>query len=182
MNRLLVTTPLALLLSVVGLTAQISSKDVEITVEYDRQRDFSQYKTYHWMESVKPVENAANHIRLTRAIEEGMEKAGYTTDTDKPDVRILYQVATKKKIGATSSQKASSWDPTNLRTEIDFVRYEEGTLRIEIYDAQTNGRLWRATGTQVLGTPDRAEEMIREAVERLFEKYPSEPPERKKDY
>ncbi len=153
--------------------ASLSVQDPTVTVEYNRKSDFSRFSTYHWMESQKPLKNLANHIRITRALQNEMKELGFTIDTAKPQLRVLYRLETKKKLDTTSRQRQSTWDPTNIKTEVDFGRKELGTLTIELYDAETNVRLWRASVTEILGTPDKAEKQINRVVGRLFEKYPS---------
>jgi hypothetical protein len=165
----------ALLLSW-GASAQVISTGPKVDVEYDRGKDFSDYKSYAWMESQKPADNLANHVRFTRAIQREMEDAGFRVDTVKPDVRIQYKVRTGSKIQAAGNQRQSTFDQTNLQTDFVFAsgsRQQYGTLVLEMFDTATNILLWRATTTEPLSTPDKAEKLINDVVRRAFTRYPT---------
>ena len=157
-------------------SAQVISTGPKVDVEYDRGKNFSDYKSYAWMESQKPADNLANHVRFTRAIQKEMEKAGFRVDTVKPDVRVQYQVRTGSKVEAAGNQRQSTFDQTNLQTDFVFAsgsRQQYGTLTLEMFDAATNILLWRATTTEQLSTPDKAEKTINEVVQRAFTRYPT---------
>ncbi len=165
------------LLLIWGASAQVISTGPKVDVEYDRGKDFSDYKAYAWMPSQKPADNLANHVRFTRAIQKEMEDVGFRVDTVKPDVRIQYKVRTGSKVEATGNQRQSTFDQTNLQTDFVFAsgsRQQYGTLILEMFDAATNTLLWRATTSQQLGTPDKAEKTINEVVRRAFTRYPTE--------
>ncbi len=166
---------LALLLVVVSVEAQTIKQGPTVEVEHDRTVDFTLIRSYDWMKSQKPADNMANHIRITRAIQKELEKRGVEIDTVRPHARILYRVQTKTRIEATSSQRQTGIDPTDIRTDFMFSRGDKtnlGTLTLEMYDGRSNAIIWRASTTQPLGTPDQAEKTINEAVERVFTKYP----------
>jgi hypothetical protein len=177
MKILSVAITLALLTCALGLEAQTVSKGPTVNAEYDRNKDFEVFKSYDWMKSQEPAPSMANHIRLTRAIQKEMEDLGISADTANPSLRILYRVSTRKRVEATGSQKReTSWDPTNITTGFTFGKgssQDVGTLVIELYDAATNALVWKCTTTQALGTPDKAEKIINEAVKRAFTKYPT---------
>mgnify|MGYP001140576116 CR=1 FL=1 len=77
-----------------------------------------------------------------------------------------------------SQQRATASDPSNTNITTGFVfgkgtSENIGTLTIELYDAETNMLVWKCTTTQAIGTPDKAEKTINEAVKRVFTKYPT---------
>jgi hypothetical protein len=159
-----------------GASAQVISTGPKVDVEYDRGKDFTDYKSYAWMQSQKPADNLANHVRFTRAIQKEMEGVGFRVDTVKPDVRIQYHVRTGSKVQATGNQRQSTFDQTNLQTDFVFAsgsRQQYGTLVMEMFDASTNVLLWRATTTEQLSTPDKAEKTINDVVKRAFTRYPT---------
>jgi hypothetical protein len=164
------------MLAAPGVQAQVISTGPKVDAEYDRDKDFSGYKAYEWMTSQKPADNMANHIRFTRAIQKELEDLGYRVDTKLPDVRILYKVGTSSKVEAASSQTRSAFDDANLVTDFVFAtgsKRQYGTLTVELFDARTNVLIWRASTTQELGTPDKAQRIINSAVKRVFTKYPT---------
>ena len=135
--------------------------------------------TYKWSKRQIPVENRANHIRFVRAVNHEMERRGYVQDTVKPDMEILFDVNVAKKLESETTT-SRSWDPSNVRTNLKFDFYQEGTLHIEVYQLETYRLLWSAKGRRRVSTPDRAEKEINQAVSWLFGKFPVGPKEDEK--
>jgi alkylated DNA repair dioxygenase AlkB len=136
--------------------------------------DLSRYSTYHWSKDQVAVVNLANHIRLVTAIQKQMKEHGYRIDTVKPDVVIQYKAERHTTVQTHSSQKPSAWDPTDLKVQVELSREEQVSLSITLVEAESGFLLWQAKGTYPLGTPDKAEKLINEAVEGLFSEYPKE--------
>jgi hypothetical protein len=144
-----------------------------VRVSWDRKADFSKFKTYEWMATQQPIPNEANHIRITRAVENGMEQKGFQKAAfEEPDVLILYKAGVTQKVGADSYQTVSTWDPTDVKTMMDFHRQKKGTLTLEMYDGETDALIWRAVGSEVLPKPDKVEKAIDKAVHSLLRHYP----------
>ncbi|MGH9323454.1 MAG: DUF4136 domain-containing protein [Vicinamibacteria bacterium] len=141
--------------------------------------DIEGYSSYRWNKDQVAVVNLANHIRLINAIQQQMKDLGYRIDTVKPEVLIQYRAERHTGVQTRSTQRASEWDPTDMKVQVELSREEQVTLSIEIVESESNFLLWQAKGTYALGTPDRAEKLINEAVSDLFAKYPR-PEDRKK--
>jgi hypothetical protein len=136
--------------------------------------DLSRYSSYNWSKDQVAVVNLANHIRLVTAIQKQMKEHGYSIDTVKPDVILQYKAERHTGVSTQSTQKPSPWDPTDLKVQVELSREEEVTLTITLVEAESGFLLWQAKGTYPLGTPDKAEKLINEAVEGLFAEYPKE--------
>jgi hypothetical protein len=134
--------------------------------------DLSGYSTYNWSKDQTAVVNLANHIRLVNAIQRQMKELGYRIDTVKPQTIIQYKADRRTEVHTSSSQKASTWDPTDMKVQVELNREEQVSLEILLLDAETGFLLWQAKGSYPLGTPDRAEKLINEAVAGLFAEYP----------
>jgi Domain of unknown function (DUF4136) len=161
---------LALVLAPGAALAQ-DAKDVKL--DYDHDVDFSRYKTFGWSVAQQPAKNAANHVRITRAVEEGMTAKGLTKDAaGAPDVFLMYTARVGDTVKVTGRPGGSSWDSTNLRTMVDLNKIREGTLVLEMYDAHTKEVVWRGVATEVGVQADEIEESIRAAVKKLLDAYP----------
>jgi hypothetical protein len=136
--------------------------------------DLSLYSTYNWSKDQVAVVNLANHIRLINAVQKQMKEHGYRIDTVKPDVLIQYKAERHTGVHTQSSQKPSTWDPTDLKVQVELSREEQVSLEILLIEAESGFLLWQAKGTYPMGTPDKAEKLIYEAVEGLFADYPKE--------
>jgi Domain of unknown function (DUF4136) len=141
-------------------------------VPLERTVDLSSYSTYAWNKGQEPVENLANHIRLINAIQKEMKELGYRIDTVRPQLLIQYRVDRRTAVQTRSTQKPSSYDPTDLKVQIDVNREEQVTLSIELLEADSNFVAWVEKGTYPLGTPDKSERQINAAVADLFSRFP----------
>ncbi len=92
----------------------------------------------------------------------------------RPDVVIQYKADRHTAVRTESSQKASTWDPTDMKVQVELSREEEVTLQILMVETESGFLVWEAKGKYPLGTPDKAERLINAAVEGLFAQYPKE--------
>ena len=153
----------------------------EIKLDYDHDVDFSRYKTFAWSVAQQPAKNPANHVRITRAVEEAFTAKGLNKDTAGiPDAYLMYVGRVGDKVKVTGHSGGSSWEPTNLRTMVDLNKVREGTLVLEMYDARTKDVVWRGVASEVGVRDDAMEEAIRAAVKKLVDGYPPQKAEDKK--
>jgi len=165
---------LALVFAAVAASAQ------EIKLDYDKDIDFSKYKTFAWSVAQQPAKNPANHIRITKAVEETFKGKGLSKDaTGTPDAYLMYTGRVGDKVKVTGRPGGASWEPTNLRTMVDLNKVREGTLVLEMYDARTKDIVWRGVASEVGVRDDAMEESIRAAVKKLLEGYPPKKVEEK---
>ena len=157
----------ALFLSAAAAAAQ------EIKLDYDHDVDFSRYKTFAWSVAQQPAKNPANHIRITRAVEEAFTAKGLSKDAAGiPDAYLMYVGRVGDKVKVSGHPGGSSWEPSNLRTMVDLNKVREGTLVLEMYDARTKDVVWRGVASEVAVRDDAMEEAIRAAVKKLLDGYP----------
>lgn len=150
------------------------SQITELPEAGDLEHDLSKYDRYAWHPNqTVPTENVANHVRIINAIQEQMKELGYRLDPKNPEVRIQYRVEVRQQVEGTSSQQRSVWDDASTTVKINFNTEKRAHFKIQLVEAETNFFLWQAEGTYPAGTPDRAEALIRAAVEDLFEQYPT---------
>lgn len=144
-----------------------------------KRSDLSEYSTYAWNKQQVPVDNMANHIRLVNAIQKQMKKQGYRINTIKPQLLIQYRVERRSAVQTRSTQERSTYDPTDVKVQIDVNKEEQVTLSIELLDAETSFLVWQEKGTYPLGTPDKSERLINSAVADLFSRFPKPDDEKK---
>jgi len=71
------------------LLGPLAVQSPTVEVEFDRDRDFTEYETYAWSRSQVPADSTADHVRITKAIADKLEEIGLSPETSEPDVRIL---------------------------------------------------------------------------------------------
>jgi len=162
---------LALAAMPLGLAAQT------VKVDFDHDVDFSRYKAYEWSVTQEPASNPANHLRLTRAIErelggKGLQKDGAGT----PGIRVRYYSKIEKKLKASGYQEEDIGQPSNLRTRVDLTRIKQGTLIVELSDAESTDVVWRGVATDEAPRPDLVAEAIDTWTKKIFLQFPPPPP------
>lgn len=170
MKSLCLTILLALALAPRTLEAQT------VKIDFDKQTDFSKYKTFAWSESQEPAVNLANHVRITRAIEaellaDGLVKA----ESGPPDLKVRYVGKVEQKLRGSSYSTGSNWQSNDLRTMVDIKKVKEGTLIVELYDRATRLLVWRSVATDTPATPDQIEQQIQDFVKKSFADFPPRP-------
>jgi len=170
-----ITLAVALAVGVPPAVAQWVLRDDQVKVDFAEGIDFSQYHTYQWKESQEPAEDPANHLRITRAVEAELEGKGLRkAEPGQADLKVRYYSKVSSKLRSTSREGGAKWQPGNLRTMIDVDKVREGTLILELYEARGGNLVWRGTISEMLSSPDRIEQQIRDAVSKVLSKYPPE--------
>src|SRR6478609_4652897 len=76
---------------------------VTISYDYDRQADFSKYKTYAFSEDALNLQvDQLNRDRILKAVETEMAAKGFSK-SDSPDVLIDLQIKAKQEVEATAT-------------------------------------------------------------------------------
>lgn len=163
-----------LALAVLGLAwAPQSFEPGKVDVEYDHAVDFSAYKTYAWVPFQEPTANAANHVRITRAVEEGLAAKGFTrAKPTEAGVLLHYYTRLDKKVRGNPSKSSSYWAPSSPRFVVNFDKVEVGTLVLELWDGRRQDVVWQGKVEGVAPRPDQVEEALDKAVTRILAVYP----------
>lgn len=154
-----------------------SCASVDVAVDYDRKANFDQYNTYAFF---KPGIDQAeisdlDKKRILRAIDEELSLKGMVK-SENPDVLISIMTETKERVNIYQNNFGFAWGwgwgwgpgmGVNSSTTI------EGTLFIDIIDANRKELVWQGLGTDALTQKmDKKEEKIKEIVKEILAKYP----------
>ncbi len=186
MKNLLFIALLALLTFGIGC-----GNSVTITTDYDKEADFTQYKTFgflQWNAESSALVNDLDRRRLENAVAAQLEKRGMKRIDGMGDTMIGFHVVVEEKTGTTSYTNhygnmgyygggfgygygypygGSSTTQTSTYT------YVIGTIVIDQYDASTKKLVWEGVAQgEVEDDKSKREENIKEDMERMFENYP----------
>ena len=176
--RVLKITPVLLLLSV--LITSCSS--VRVASDYDREVNFEQYSSYAFF---KPGIDKAeisdlDKKRILRAIEAEMQRKGFTKSDD-PDLLVSIFTKTNENINIYQNNMMGwgygwGWHPWYWGSGFNTVnRTSEGTLYIDLIDADGKELVWQGMGTAALASDvNKKQKRINEIVSEILEKYPPE--------
>ena len=164
----------------IGLLAGCSS--VNVTTDYDVAADFSKFKTFKYVDSDNSLERKSQlaHSRVVAAVRQGMTSSGLTEVEDNPDVFVTYHSSTEQQQQFTTTYSGvSGWGRSRYMgmgissSTTRSTTITEGTLIIDVWNADTNSLAWRGMATATLSrNPEKNSAKISRAVERAFNDFP----------
>jgi hypothetical protein len=171
--RLSLAAALALLLPALVPAQQIRMPRVEL--DFDKDVDFSAFKTYSWKDPAASAKDPQNHTRIVWYVERELEKKGLKKLPDgQGELFVRYYAKAHEGLKGTPTQ-GESYLPGGagqLTTGVDFSKAIEGTLILELQRASDEKPVWRA-GTQGFSIDKkRIDAETASAVRLLVSKYP----------
>jgi hypothetical protein len=151
-----------------------SCSPITVRTDYDREVDFSAYRTFRWMPYPKNAENTVPRNspldkRIRRAVERELESKGYVIQDQGPaDAVLAYHVGVRRKVDV-SHVHYGYW---GWRRATYVNQYKEGTIVLDIVDLNKKELLWRGSAVGVVGSLEESEERIRKSVAKILERYP----------
>ncbi len=155
----------------------------EFKVEYDKNRDFTQYKTFRFGEGelVTPKDQrqmTAEQVDkwIKEAMTRELELKGLKRVDSAADLVVSYMVGTLARSDAGDvgpmGLTPGSMDRTYMKD------YRQANLVIDLNDKR-NIKVWRVNATMEIGSTN-GEKIITQAVQKGFKKYPKAAKEKKK--
>ncbi len=158
-----------------------------VDADYETSTDFSRYKTWSWLPGDRPSEKDVDAItqqRIRDAIEAELPRHGLAKKDAGGDLNVNYQISVEHKIKQSNASVGVGygWGPAHIGVSKSPTReYDEGTLILDLVDAQGKTLIWRGTAKGTVhpeNSPEEKKENIRKAVAYLLEGYP---PSKKKE-
>ena len=164
----------------------------KIRSDYDRNADFSQYRTYNFYTGAGPESTNYQSLfsqHMVAAITKEMDARGYEKSDD-PDLLVNFNAVLRDKTKVTTrpapvsyrgyyGYRGGYYDPWfgyshSLATEIHVSEYTEGTVNIDLVDVKKKKRVWEAVAVGRVHdkTLRNLEQAVMEAVPRFFNTYP----------
>lgn len=179
---------LVILLLLVGVK---SAPAQDIRYDFDKDKDFSKYRTYKWVQikgADQPDDLTARAIN--KAIDGELAQKGLTkTDADNADLYVGYQTALGQEKQFTAFNTGWGYGPGWGRGWYGYGGMSSGTtygststvyvgqLDLSMYDPTTKQLVWRGTVSKTLDAeakPEKKQKNITKAVSKLLKKYPPE--------
>ncbi|MBF6640494.1 DUF4136 domain-containing protein [Flavobacterium sp. J49] len=158
----------------------VSCSSIRVNSDYDKQVDFTPYKTYafHKTGIDKAEISDLDKKRILRSIDEVMTAKGFTK-SEAPDLLISFFTKEREEVNVNQFNAGWGygwgwgWNPYLWGGNTSVSRHTEGTLYIDIIDAKKKELIWQGEGEGVL-TKDtnRKDEVIKEFVTKILELYP----------
>lgn len=159
----------------------------KVTIDRDHAVAFSEFKTFQFRETRDDMRDTAPYVHkdLVRqlrqyAIDGGLEEV----DSD-PDVYIAYYTADQRDLYLGKDNLEYSygenfdlgeyWEGGVGTRTPDKFRFREGTMVIDVWEAETNLLVWRGIATAALSKdPDKNAKKVDKALKKIMKKWDEE--------
>jgi len=164
----------------------------DVRYNFDKQADFSQFKTYKWV-TLKgaQVPNELVDMQIKAAVDMELATKGLKrTDAETADLYVGYQSAINTEKEYTSFDTGWGYGPgwgggwyggggTSTTTGTTSTIYV-GQIAVDMYQAGQKQLVWRGVASKTLDTkakPEKQQKNLAKAMTKLFKNYP--PPVKK---
>ncbi|HKK03421.1 MAG TPA: DUF4136 domain-containing protein [Gammaproteobacteria bacterium] len=165
----------------------------QIQTDYDPSVDFSRFQTFAFMDreerGVTRTYDTLGDQRVMEAVTRELAARGYRKVEENPDLLVNFSMSTEsveeiRSVPSSAVHPGYAWRsgfyypwpaysyPYAYETWVD--RYEEGTLYIDLVDAERKQLVWeaRAVGRVTQATREDPAGALDDAVAQIFERYP----------
>lgn len=172
---------LILLVLFIGLSGCSS---LSVNYDYDNNTDWTKFKTYGWIKSSRNNSNPASPIPDTALLEQRIHnsmafemKQRGITESDNPDLLVVYHLGTEEKIQVTDwGYRYSDYYWGSGGRQIDVHQFTEGSVVIDLVDATEEKLVWRGTGTGVVDgsqrTPEEMQDRVNNVINKVMASFP----------
>jgi Domain of unknown function (DUF4136) len=183
MKKALFLSIMAILLAAVAATGQ------DVRYNFDKNTDFSRFKTYKWVE-IKDSTKVDNLVdkQVKDAIDAELATKGLTrVEDDSANLFVGYQTAVGQEKEFTSYNSGWGYGPgwgyggwyggmggsttTHGQTSTIYV----GQLAVDMYDPANKDLVWRGVASKTLdekAKPEKRQKNLTKAMKKLFKNYP----------
>lgn len=160
---------------------------LQVRTDMDPRADLSRYQSYGFYEPVAMEESGYTTFlteQIRASIRREMEVRGYRFDPIDPDLRVNFQGIVRERLDVYTMPYSHFGHFYNYRhhyvgypfwyDQTQIRSYTEGTLTIDLVDAQRNHLVWTgsAIGRVVQRTPEERVAAADEAIASIFARFP----------
>ena len=170
-------------LNLLVIVAFTGCASIKVDSNYDSTASFAAYQTFAWMEKPDQVKDNLTKLgqvtqRIENAVERELMADGYQKASGTPDFFVVYHTAVETQItGATIDSwgygyRRPRWRTSTVYADVSVDSYQEGTLIIDIVDAEKNELVWRGSAVGAVSSPSQAAKKVDEAVQKILAGFP----------
>jgi hypothetical protein len=170
------------LLTLVFFFLIASCSSIRVTSDYDTATDFTKYKTFaFYKKGIDKVEiSDLDKRRILKAVEVEMLAKGFVK-SENPDILVNIFTKSRQKVDVYDTNNMNNfymgWHPWYYGPNfgLHISKYTEGTLFVDLIDAEKKELAWQGIGSGGLTTSGnvvKKEEKIKEFVAEIMAKYP----------
>jgi len=164
-----------------GIILILAGCSISVHNTYDKEVDFSKYKTFCWMSGCEFKFNGPAYLddsllreNLKVAIIEELKRKGLEQNTDNPDLLVGFTITVK-------DEQAVIYHPSEdmpvyikpLDTEKEIINYLKGSLIIGMADNKESRMVWQSEAIGYMeSNPDFSEKNIKKGIKVVLKNYP----------
>jgi Domain of unknown function (DUF4136) len=159
------------------IVVMVGCATTSVNYDYDKEYDFSTFKTYEWMTMPQNVRTDEFLMkRVKSALNRELNAKGITKASANPDFLVALHGSRESRVQVTDW--GYSYGPFGRRigeSRIDVIQHEQGTLLVDFVEAKTKQMVWRGIASRVLEpdlAPQEKERLINEAVIEMMMNFP----------
>lgn len=179
-----------IIIAAVAAIVLVGCSSVDVHSDYDPSTDFLRYRTFAIKKDAKIpgdalAENNFTQDRVFAAIESIlMQKGLKVVAPDKAELIVLSYAGVEERVNLSTYGYSAGpywggyyggYGGGYSSTQTVVNRYKEGTLHIDILDAEKKALVWKGSGTGVVEqahSPKEREQIIGEAVLEILDEFP----------
>jgi Domain of unknown function (DUF4136) len=158
-------------------------------VEREPNIPIEHYKSYSWnklevSKASHPFYHSAELNQLiTREIDKKLAKKGFKENTVNFDFLVDFHIYVEEQKFQNLVCGAGFYRGERYLSELsektycespEIVNYDDGTLIIDIVDAQTKQLVWRASASDIIDNPNYSGKIFSKKVNRILKKFPEQ--------
>src|SRR6202022_21611 len=152
----------------------------QVKTDYDHNANFSQYKTYSWKQV--QTKDPLQVDRIKSAVNSALEAKGLTEVPSGGDVEVFAIETTQNQQtlntfydGFGGGRRWGGFGGFGDATTT-VENYKVGTLVVDLFDAKTEGLLWRSSSSDTLSDKaDKNTKNLDKGVNKMFKHFPPAP-------
>lgn len=166
----------SLAIAIISVTASVAQ---QVKTDYDRNTDFSQYRTYSWQNV--HTEDPFWVNRIQAAVDSALAVKGWTKVSSGGDVSIMAMEMTDQhrtlhtyydNYGGGWRWRWGGFDDFQTATTTEDV-YSVGTLVIDLFDTRTKRIIWRGSASETISRESSKNiRNLDKGVRKIFEHFP----------
>ncbi len=147
-----------------ALSIAVPAAAQSVTTDVQPGVNFSNYRTYAWVNAVPPAGmNPIMYQRITANLETALASKGY----QKADPADLSLIVT---IGAQQKTDIESWGRFGLQTSV--YQYTQGQLSLDVFDTKTKKALWHGQVSRTINPDKPNPAAVDKAITKLMKSFP----------
>lgn len=167
------------------LILSVSCSSTKVRFDYDRQEDFSQFRTYNFIPLPDTLSTEVNSMvirRIEEAIALSLGDKGFNRTEASPDFLVAIHLESKDKFnvqnwGYTYAPYDLYWRGSGYwgTGGISVHKYQQGTLIIDVVKTADKELVWRGVGTKALSpnpTPTTIDRNVNLVVSKILGNFP----------